>query len=61
METDKYDKVKVLLNPYGNARDFHIGGTWTVIADENGFNADSKATKTGSISLPAYTTAILVQ
>ena len=61
VETDKYDKVKVLLNPYGNARDFHIGGTWTVIADENGFNADSKATKTGSISLPAYTTAILVQ
>ena len=59
--TDVYNKVMVMLNPYGGANTFSVEGDWTVIANGTGFNADGLGVASGTITLPAYGTAILVQ
>ena len=58
---DPYSRVYVLLNPNSGARDFTINGSWQVLADHNGFHYGSTQTVSGGVSIPAYSTFILVQ
>lgn len=58
---DQYKKVQVWLNPFETAQTVTLTGTWTIIADGKTFNFDSTKTATGKITLPAYSSVILVQ
>ena len=67
--SDEYNKVTVVLNPYGYSMDIDmsavdgnpLSGTWRVIASQAGFDFDSTNTVSGTFTLPAYSAYILVQ
>ena len=69
ISTDSYNRVTVMLNPYGYSMEIKpaemagidLGGEWTVIANQDGFNFDSTTKVSGNITLPAYSAYILVQ
>lgn len=59
--TDEYSSVQVLINPFDEPWQTTISGSWTIIADGKTFNFDSAATASGTITVPAYASVILVQ
>ena len=59
--TDAYSKVYVLMNPRGYAQTLTIDGTWSILADNGGFDRSLTHNASGAITLPAYSTYILVQ
>ena len=58
---DAYNRVYVLTNPNGGSRTFSIQGEWRILADGTGFHEGNKQSVSGSVTLPAYGTYILVQ
>ena len=58
---DKYQKVMVMYNPYGTTRTLTVEGEWKVLANSDSFDFNSTNTVSGTITLPSYGTAILVQ
>ena len=69
VSTDSYNRVTVMLNPYGyemeikpgEIENHDLGGEWTVIANQNGFDFGSTTKVSGNITLPPYSAYILVQ
>ncbi len=67
--SDEYSSVTILMNPNDYEMEIKtseltgvsVSGSWRVIADENGFNFNSTKTVSGNITLPAYSTYIIVQ
>ncbi|MDE6586521.1 MAG: type I pullulanase, partial [Clostridia bacterium] len=60
VNTDAYSSVQVLLNPYGDAWQTSVSGSWTEIANSNvGFGMNQTAP--GTVTVPAYGSVILVQ
>ena len=58
---DKYQKVMVMYNPYGTTRTLTVEGEWKVLANSDSIDFNSTNTVSGTITLPSYGTAILVQ
>lgn len=59
--SDMYSKVQVLVNPFAEAWQATLSGSWTIIADGKAFNFDSTKTASGTVTVPAYGSIILVQ
>ena len=58
---DAYNRVYVLTNPRAFSQTLAIEGNWQVLADENGFQTGTMQAASGSVTLPAFSTYILVQ
>lgn len=59
--SDKYSKVQVFVNPFGEAWQVSLEGNWYMIANGRTFNFNSTQPIAGAISVPAYSSVILVQ
>ncbi|MBQ9449347.1 MAG: hypothetical protein IJU60_05685 [Acholeplasmatales bacterium] len=59
---DEYSKLAVIMNPTASSDAIEWNGTWTLLGDGNEINFSStKTVGDGSITIPAYTTYIIVQ
>ena len=58
---DAYNRIYVMLNPCSYAQTLDIEGNWQVLANESGFHYGNMQSASGSVTLPAYSTYILVQ
>ncbi|MCR5564994.1 MAG: type I pullulanase [Gammaproteobacteria bacterium] len=69
VSSDIYNKVTVICNPknsnfeikFNEISGANLDGTWTLIANEKGFNFAGYKTVSGTVTLPKYSTYILVQ
>ena len=62
VSTDEYSKLAVLINPFDYEVTLDWNGAWILIGDGTVINFDStKVVGNGTITLPAYTTYIIVQ
>ena len=60
-DSDQYKSLQVLVNPFGSAWKASVSGSWIVLADGKSFDFDSTRSASGSVTVPAYGTVILVQ
>lgn len=61
IESDEYSNIQVLVNPFSEAWETSLSGNWIIIANGKVFNFDSTQTVSGTITVPAYASVILVQ
>lgn len=59
--SDAYKKLQVFVNPFAEAWQVSVSGSWTVIADGRTFDFDSTKAVSGKITIPAYAAVIVVQ
>lgn len=61
VSTDEYSKLQVMLNPFAENTVMSLTGSWIIIANGKTIDFDSTTQASGSITIPAFSSVILVQ
>ncbi len=59
-KSGEWNKVIVGLNPTSSAKSISLSGTWNIVANGNNAGTASLGTASGSYSIPAWSTVVLV-